>query len=122
MLTQKRDSLWYCSTPTKLFFGTKKKLISSWELSNSPSELELFSGSKKKLISLRELSISPSVLELFVESEKELLSAGALQILFCVADDVGSSHVNPCVVDQRLFPGGGQIPASSLLKRIRGLV
>ena len=46
-----------------------------------------------------------------------LLETGALQISWSVADDVGSSHVNPCVVDQRLFPGGGQIPASSHLKR-----
>ena len=46
-----------------------------------------------------------------------LLETGALQISWSAADDVGSSHVNPCVVDQRLFPGGGQIPASSHLKR-----
>ena len=113
--------------------------------SNSPSVLELFLGLKKKLTRCRSCPYarirSSHAAGVVLKLGKEALLAvgavqftpgagavlrlgkgapletGALQITWSVADDVGSSHVNPCVVDQRLFPEGGQIPASSHLKR-----
>ena len=113
--------------------------------SNSPSVLELFLGLKKKLTRcrscpyarIRSSHAAGVVLKLGKEAllavgavqftsgagpvlglgKGAILKTRALQITCSVADDVGSSHVNPCVVDQRLFPEGGQILASSHLKR-----
>ena len=72
---------------------------------------------KEALLAVGAVQFTPGPGAVLRLGKGALLETGALQITWSVADDVGSSHVNPCVVDQRLFPEGGQIPASSHLKR-----